>query len=68
MYYLVDIHLDRPELGEYRFETLHRLVKAKDKNSACDKAKAYLNNTWLVPNHLRNIGMTVKIECFDTID
>lgn len=64
MYYLVDVIITRPKGWDEKFQ---RLVKAKDKNDACDKIDKYLSESYISFQHEINEGVTYDIKCNDTI-
>ena len=64
MYFLVNVKINRPLWTSEEFQ---RIVHAKDKNSAYDKTKSYLLNTYISTEHPVNKGFTFDIKVNDTI-
>lgn len=58
MYYLVNINIFRS--GDRDNESFHRLVKAKDKNTAYAKTKKYLLEIYMTPGNWTSYNIDVE--------
>ena len=67
MYYLVNAEIFRTfDATGAECENIQRLVKAKDKNTACDKMEYYLDNVY-VSRQLPGLTVKYHIDCQETI-